>query len=229
MPDLFFPLAVPRLQRKGFKVIDWNKWYGDSAIQTFPEPYYTHGHPDEIDLKEAFEWGRTLSEKAARALNGDLSAFPEAPMPNMMPMHANAAIEHLGGFHNVHGALTRDPAKCHYPDCHICQDNCTMGYIDLKDGRFGSCGDRCDDNHGCTYCEMLCPSGAIHPVVPYEEAAPVGKDHGSELFCTVLGKAEAEGKFRRLIPLEEVGTKTPFYSVYDKHPRMKALKFEEDR
>ena len=44
---------------------------------------------------------------AAAVLRGENVKFPEDPMPDMMPMHANAAIEHLGGFHNVHGRLVR--------------------------------------------------------------------------------------------------------------------------
>lgn len=231
MPDLFDPLAVPRMQQKGLKMVDWNDWYGNSYIQIFPEPYYTAGHPDEQDLNEAFEWGVELGNKCQAILNGEPFEFPEMPQPNMTPMHANAAIMHLGGFHNMHGALVRDPDKCLYPKCHICMDNCTRDYIDLsaEPQKYGSCGDKCDDNHGCTYCEMLCPTGAIHPVVPYEEACPVGKEHGSELFEYVLGKAEEAGKFRRLIPFDKVGKTTPFYSVHNKHPRLKALKFDDDK
>lgn len=230
MPDLYFPLAVPRLQRKGLKVVDWKNWYGNCSIQIFPEPYYTAGHPDEQDLSEALAWGEAVSGKAKRILAGEEELLPEAPMPNMMPMHANAAIDHLGGFHNIHGKLVRDPEKCLYPQCHICMDNCTMGYIDLaaEPQRYGSCGDACDDCHGCTYCEMLCPTGAIHPAVPYEEAAPVGEDHGSGLFEMVLGKAREEGRFRPLISQEKVGKKTPFYSVHEKHPRIRQLSFTED-
>lgn len=230
MPDLYFPLAVPRLQRAGFRVVDWNHWYGNCIVQIFPEPYYTAGHPDEQDLQEAFFWGQSLCEKAGRILAGDVSLLPPAPMPNMMPMHANAAIEHLGGFHNVHGRLVRDAEKCLYPKCHICMDNCTMGYIDLAADpqKYGSCGDACDDCHGCTYCELICPTGAIHPAVPYEQAAPVGEEHGSQLFETVLGKAEAEGKFRRLIAFEDVGSRTPYYSVHPNHPRIRLLSFKDD-
>ena len=230
MPDLYFPLAIPRLQKKGLRIVDWKNWYGNSALQIFPEPYYTGGHPDAVDLQEAYDWGTELYQKFESILSGQPFDFPEAPAPNMMPMHANAAIEHLGGFHNVHGRLVRDPEKCLYPKCHICMDNCTMGFIDLgaEPQKYGSCGDACDDTHGCTYCEMLCPTGAIHPAVPYEEVCPVGQEHGSALFEMVLNKAEAEGKFRRLVPLEEVGTRRPFYSVYNRHPRLKALRFEED-
>lgn len=230
MPNLYFPLVIGRLQRGGFRIVDWAKWYGNSEIQIFPEPYYTAGHPDETDMSEAKTFGMQLCEEAQKILAGDESLIKEAPAPDMMRMHANAAIDHLGGYHNVHGKLVRDPEKCLYPKCHICMDNCTMGYIQLEKNpqKFGSNGDNCDDCHGCTYCELLCPVGAIHPEIAYEEAAPVGKDHGSDLFCRVLNAAEAQGTFRRLIPEDEVGTKSPYYSVHSKHPRRKQLSFKED-
>lgn len=230
MPDLYFPLAIPRLQRKGFRVLDWKNWYSDGSIQIFPYPYYTDGHPDDLDIKEAHEFGASIAEKAEQVLSGNDSILPPAPMPNMMPMHANAAIEHLGGFHNIHGKLIRDSSKCLYPKCTICMDHCTMSYIDLGSvpQKFGNLGTCCDDCHGCTYCEMICPTGAIRPEVPYEIAAPVGEDHGSELFCKVLAKAEEDGKFRRLIPFDKVGTKTPFYSAFNKHPRIKTLSLKDD-
>jgi Pyruvate/2-oxoacid:ferredoxin oxidoreductase delta subunit len=230
LPALYFPLAIPRLQRKGLTVIDWKNWYGNCSIQIFPEPYYTAGHPDELDLADAQAFGRSVAEKALRILAGETGLIPAAPRPDMLPMHANAAIDHLGGFHNVHGRLVRDPFKCLYPKCRICMDHCTMRYIDLAavPAKFGSEGVACDDCHGCTYCEMLCPTGAIQPVVPYEEAAPVGKDHGMALFTQVLAQAEADGQFRRLLALQDVGTKTPFYSVHHRHPRLKALSFKDD-
>ena len=230
MPDLYFPLVVPRLARVGMKIVDWKDWYGNCSIQIFPEPYYTAGHPDKVDLSEAEEWGKDLSRKLDKVYRGDDREIPRCPAPDMMPAHANAAIDHLGGFHNVHGSLIRDPQKCLWPKCHICMDNCTMNYIDytVNPQRFGSEGNSCDDRHGCTYCEMLCPTGAIKPMVPYEEAAPVGIDHGSELFCMVLEKAEREGKFRRLTPLSEVGTTTPYYSVHTGHPRIRQIDTKND-
>lgn len=231
LPALYFPLAIPRLQGKGLRVVDWRDWYGDCAIQIFPEPYYTDGHPDAQDLSEMRSWGKELAGKCERILKGEPFEFPKAPQPDMKPYHANAAIDHLGGFHNPHGALVRDPEKCLYPKCHICMDNCTMNFIDLSAApqKYGCYGDKCDYNHGCTYCEMLCPTGAIHPEIPYEEACPVGQEHGSPLFEGVLAQAEKDGKFRRLIPFEEVGIKTPFYSVHSKHPRVRPLKFDDDK
>lgn len=228
LPALYFPIVVPRLQRQGFEVLGWKGWYGNCTVQIFPEPYYTAGHPDEQDFAEAAEFAESICKKAEAYLSGDSSVIPEAPMPDMLPIHASVAIEHLGGSHNIHGRLVRDPEKCLYPKCHICMDHCAMDYIDLKAGRFGSCTDACDDPHGCTYCELLCPTGAIHPAVPYEEAVPAGKNSGHGLFEMVLAQAESEGKFRRKLPLEQVGSETPYYYVHNTHPRIHPLRFEED-
>lgn len=230
LPALYFPLAVPRLKRKGLAVVGWKGWYGNCSIQIFPEPYYTAGHPDGLDLEDARSFGREVADKALRIMSGETGLVPDPPMPDMLPIHANAAIDHLGGFHNVHGRLARDPDKCLYPKCTICMDNCTMGYIDLsaQPQKYGSEGDACDDCHGCTYCEMICPTGAIRPVIAYETACPAGQDHGMALFSIVLGQAESEGRFRRLLPEKEVGTRTPFYSVHPRHPRIRLLNFKGD-
>jgi hypothetical protein len=50
---------------------------------------------------------------------------------------------------------------------------------------------------------------------------------GESVFLEALAKAEAEGRFRRLVPLGEVGWETPYYKVCDGHPRYVIP--EEDR
>lgn len=109
-----------------------------------------------------------------------------------------------------------------YKPC-ICQDNCTMKYINLSKGQFGKQGDRCCDIHGCTYCEMICPAGAIYSDPPFDtDSEEEAIRH--KLFTTILGISEQQGVFRRLIPFDEVGLDTPFYKAYPNHPRMKVPK-----
>ncbi len=48
---------------KGFRVVDWRDWYGDCTVQIFPDPYYTAGHPDVVDLEKAKDWGREVGTK----------------------------------------------------------------------------------------------------------------------------------------------------------------------
>ena len=47
--------TVRALRRTGLRVTGWNDWYGSVFIPYFPKPYYTDGHPDDVDLKEADE------------------------------------------------------------------------------------------------------------------------------------------------------------------------------
>ena len=64
---------------------------------------------------------------------------------------------------------------------------------------------------------MICPEGAIE--VDYEARAEASIPRIKDVFLKLLDEAEAEGRFRRLIPVEKVGWDTPYYKVYSKHPR----------
>jgi hypothetical protein len=48
------------------------------------------------------------------------------------------------------------------------------------------------------------------------------------LFETILNKAEADGEFRRLIPLEQVGFDTPYVLAHPNHPYFKVPAKPED-
>lgn len=69
----------------------------------------------------------------------------------------------------------------------------------------------------CFFCEKICPTGAIE--ADFEAAAQIFSWRTKHILAPVLAKAEAEGRFRRLIPLDKVGWDTPHYKVYSRHPR----------
>ena len=56
----YFPSIIPKLKEKGLIVIGWHDWYGTSFQYPCPTPFLTDGHLDEIDLKEAEEFGREM-------------------------------------------------------------------------------------------------------------------------------------------------------------------------
>ena len=58
-------------------------------------PYYTAGHPDEIDLREAEEFGREMVERSRRISAGETKLIPA--MPDMPPLELSAD-EYLKGF-----------------------------------------------------------------------------------------------------------------------------------
>jgi flavodoxin/NAD-dependent dihydropyrimidine dehydrogenase PreA subunit len=160
LPLLYAPVMARKLTMKNFTVIGWNDWYGGYRVEGSPA-WFTDGHPDEIDLKEAEEFGREIADKYRRIVAGEAALIP--PLPPMPPLSFQAldlllrAMHKIPGF-SLHGILAYDRSKCTYPKCRICVDNCPMGYIDLsiEPRKFGQEGDKC--NTGCTFCEMLCPT-----------------------------------------------------------------------
>ena len=64
---------------------------------------------------------------------------------------------------------------------------------------------------------MICPEGAIY--VDYDAFAKKSKRRGKSIYTKTLEKAEAEGRFRRLVPIEEIDWDTPYYKVFQQHPR----------
>ena len=79
-PDGFFFSLNQVMQRKGLTVIGWDDWYGGcSHVLHQPSPYFTDGHPDEIDLQEAEAFGKAMAERAQRIYAGEKDLVPEIP------------------------------------------------------------------------------------------------------------------------------------------------------
>jgi flavodoxin/ferredoxin len=79
-PDGFFYSLSTQILKKGLKIIGWNDWYGGcSHVLHQPSPYFTDGHPDEIDLKEAETFGREMAECALRIYAGETNLIPDIP------------------------------------------------------------------------------------------------------------------------------------------------------
>jgi len=121
------------------------------------------------------------------------------------------AVEFEGGRARSKNVI--DMTKCIYPECTICLDHCPMDAIDFSSNPpvfKNTCEGDC-------LCWVICPQGAIDipDLANTHGAMKVDRDHE---FLALLDEAEAEGKFRRLVPLEEVGWDTPQWKV-TKKPR----------
>lgn len=227
LPHLYFPIILPNLRRKGFVTIGYEDWYGDVTMPGMPSPYYTAGHPDEFDIKEAEAFGREMVERSKRICAGETELIqPDPPHNEDVFTQAMIAANMLLSPTNPQGDFLRDASKCAYPKCKLCMDNCTMGYIDLAADPqvFGNRGNKCDDCHECSYCYMICPTGAIYTNPPMLEQiqSTIGKP--KLLFEAMLNKDEAKGKFRRLIPNDQVGHNTPYIIAHPRHPYFKIRK-----
>ena len=224
MPEQYFPTVVRRLKNRGFTVIGTKDWYGSVHFQLAPSPYYTEGHPDETDLQEAEEFGAEMVAVSQRIAAGETGLIPPVP-PYVYTHQLWVLAEFLRSGHNPHGRLKYDPEKCNYPKCRLCMDNCLMGYIDLAASPriFGSEKTECDMWMGCTFCEMICPTGAIS--CDWEEfAGQTAALHAMFDFNPLEKAAEeqvAAGKLRLLIPMEEVRHDRPYFLVHARRPRFK--------
>jgi flavodoxin/NAD-dependent dihydropyrimidine dehydrogenase PreA subunit len=229
-PEAFLPSIMEALQPKDMCIIGAGHWYGSFNDQQFPKPYLTDGHPDEIDLQEAEEFGREMVNRSRRIHLGERNLIPILPMGREMGMKMALEVQKIATnnlqapetLNFKHGDKQQprfktqakfNVQKCEYPKCRLCVDNCPMGGIDLS----ASPPKFAEPCMNCFFCEKICPTGAIE--ADFEAAAQIFCWRTKHILAPVLAKAEAEGRFRRLIPLDKVGWDTPYYKVYSQHPR----------
>ncbi len=157
------------LKKKGLKIIGYNDWYG-SVFQVLhmPKPYFTDGHPDEIDLKEAEAFGREMASLAGKIASGKAKVpkMPTGPKADSLWRPVNFGDppleEEPGGdrlkpppMHQPERSINME--KCTYPQCTLCLDNCIVHAIDFSVNSpvfKKSC-------INCSFCDKLCPVGAI--------------------------------------------------------------------
>jgi NAD-dependent dihydropyrimidine dehydrogenase PreA subunit len=195
-------------------VVGWNDWYGSSwGPIDQATPYPTDGHPDEIDLQEAEEWGREIVWLSQKIYAGQTNLIPEGPPPSP-PVNTGdkSAIRHL----HFRTECRFDRAKCLYPKCRLCMDNCPLDGIDLSVDP-PILADPCLN---CLFCEQICPTGAI--LVDEKNQEILFKFHTEAIrnVCLkYLAEDEARSHFRPLIPEKDLKWDTPIFKAYPAHPR----------
>ncbi|MGI5971865.1 MAG: flavodoxin domain-containing protein [Oscillospiraceae bacterium] len=74
--------ATNPMYKKGLTVLGWRDWYGSASLPGHLKPWFTDGHPDEIDLAEAENFGEAMARHSLKlAADGDTSILPE-PLTN---------------------------------------------------------------------------------------------------------------------------------------------------
>lgn len=198
-----FAHLAEKLRAKGLTIIGYKSWYGTCYIHYIPKPYFTDGHPDEIDLQEAADFGREMVERSQRISQGEPGLIPEMTLPKEM----NPPLTMV--------KLTYDKDKCNYPKCSICMDYCPMGVIDLSAVPIVLQGEGCID---CYYCEKLCPSGAING--KWESVAHSFQQTMLQGALLDAEKGKAKGYYRPLVDFREVMAADPWYKLI-KRPRLR--------
>ncbi|MCX8031901.1 MAG: 4Fe-4S dicluster domain-containing protein [Thermoleophilia bacterium] len=106
--------------------------------------------------------------------------------------------------------------KCRYPDCKLCVTYCPMNCIDFSQNP-PTFTHACE---GDDLCWVICPQGAIEitnldvtHAKMWEGFQEARVDPQNHPFLEMLREAEAKGKFRRLVPLEEIGWDNPVFKI----------------
>jgi NAD-dependent dihydropyrimidine dehydrogenase PreA subunit len=220
-------MAWTALENRGVTVIDWNHWYGEGKEGWGVRPCPAEGHPDEIDLKEAEDWGRDLVELSHRISQGETNLKKQLPKGKEYEKIYGGETyrEHPRWLHHDYN-VTIDEKNC--TGCGLCVENCPMDNIDLNASPpvLGSC-------IYCTTCEAVCPSGAVD--IEFERlkndrvkifggdtsagqkwAAGVGDNKQHEQRGTLL---PPEKRLRMLVQIEDLG-KDGFIHDITKPPRI---------
>ena len=216
LPVGFMKEAVTALREKGLTVIGFKNWYCTVYLPYVPKPYFTDGHPDDIDLREAREFGREMVERSRRIHEGETDLIQRLPegeeydliyggmMTGSLPTDVMAA--RAQGF-------SIDLDKC--TRCGYCVEICPTNSIDFSSD--APVFHRCDQ---CWLCEQTCPEGAISFNYP-----PLHRSHNvivEQRFVPALQRAEQAGRFRRLVKDEDIGWDTPLFITH-KPPRFKIV------
>jgi Fe-S-cluster-containing hydrogenase component 2 len=109
--------------------------------------------------------------------------------------------------------LKINEAQC--TQCGLCADNCPVNNIDCSVSPPVFKAVNC---FRCYYCEGICPTGAIE----CDFSNRVINVEPFKFFNKALDAAEAKGRFRRLVPAEDIGWTTPWGKSVE-HPRLKVL------
>jgi len=204
-----FASMAEKLRRKGLTVIGYSSWYGNCYIHMVPKPYFSDGHPDEIDLSEAEEFGREMVERSRRITRGEIGLIPEIPPPIAM----TPPITML--------KLTYDKEKCTYPKCGLCMEYCPMGVIDFSVTPPVFQGEGCID---CYLCEKICPTGAING--DFEAEFQSFRENMLQGALRDAERGKSRGYYRPLVDFNEVMTGQPWYKL-TKRPRLRLSQVEK--
>jgi flavodoxin/ferredoxin len=81
--------GVQVLLDQGMTVIGWKDWYGQASLPGHGKPWYTDGHPDDIDLAEAESFGAAMVLHSRKVSEGQTNIIPT--------LHSKEASDQIWG------------------------------------------------------------------------------------------------------------------------------------
>ena len=143
---------------------------------------------------------------------------PADPHPPKYPSTMDYIMSCAGLKNNgspMNSNLRIDPKKC--IGCGRCAKACFCDNIDASVTPPVFLSQNCER---CMFCESVCPTGALK--YDYQPAGGIAPQEKGGMMQREIALAEARGRFRRIIPVEEVGWDTP-WEVATTHPRIKEI------
>ncbi|RJP15259.1 MAG: 4Fe-4S dicluster domain-containing protein [Candidatus Abyssobacteria bacterium SURF_5] len=199
-------LVIGRLREKGALVIGFHDTYADGTLPFYPYPTLTTGHPDELDLKEAEEFGVAVAERSRRVSEGVTSLIPSPDeVPEDWVRTAEfLSLEFLG---QSMPKLTINPDRCTH--CGTCASECPVSGIDTE-AEPPRIQQPCIY---CYYCAKICPTLAIE--ADWEQLVQMAPQNYAR-YREALDDAVAKGKFRWLVSPDSMDFGNPLYKQREK-------------
>jgi len=184
------------LTKKGYTVIGIFDSYGYSSIQFYPEPMHTEGHPDEIELREAEQFGENICDRSLKVQNGETSLIPKFELISKTWWTRQSKQLTLEVLRKISPKFKINLDKC--TKGLTCQEACPTNAIDIEVDPPEIQKEGCIS---CWYCEKACPEGAIEADWSMMEKASKSNLLG---YIDALREAEKQGKFRAYVDYKNI-------------------------
>ncbi|MCJ7771877.1 MAG: EFR1 family ferrodoxin [Desulfobacterales bacterium] len=191
-----------RLEKKDIIVIGSHHTYADASLPFYPYPTVTTGHPDEQDLQEAVEFGKTIASCSLAVAKGSTNCI-QKPAP--------VAVDWVP---DQSALLTREFMDKAFPrlsintetciQCGDCQEACPVDSIDIE-----ASPPRIQDP--CIYCwncAKICPTCSIETDWSGFDSIAASQ---YQKYIKALNEAEARGEFRWLVDPKSMNYDDPLH------------------
>ncbi len=184
------------LNKKGYLVIGAFDSYSESSIQFYPQPMHTAKHPDDIELREAEEFGQKICNTSLRIQKGEKKLIPNFEEIENTWWARDSKLATPEALRSMTPKFIINIEKC--TKCLTCQDNCPGDAIDVEADPPEIQKEGCIF---CWFCEKLCPEEAIE--ADWTSARKLFKGN-LRRYIKELKKAEEQGKFRPYVDYEKI-------------------------
>jgi flavodoxin/NAD-dependent dihydropyrimidine dehydrogenase PreA subunit len=184
------------LTKKGYVVIGSFDSYSASSLQFYPKIMHTINHPDDIEIKEAIDFGENICDISVRIEKGDVSLIPKFELIEDTWWARDSKMLTLDLLRQIYPKFKIDVDKCTL--CLTCQENCPTDAINVESEPPEIQNEGCIY---CCYCEKSCPESAIG--ADWEKMR-TGSRGNLKKYVRALKEAENQGKFRPYVDYENI-------------------------